>query len=87
MGKKIVEYFIRYRLYIIISIVALLIIIKQMIQKDEFKNMTIEIENAIQTLNYNLKSIKIDSVLNRMGFPINWKELSKIERSKDSEEE
>ena len=66
---------------------ALLIIIKQMIQKDEFKNMTIEIENAIQTLNYNLKSIKIDSVLNRMGFPINWKELSKIERSKDSEEE
>ena len=66
---------------------ALLIIIKQMIQKEEFKNMTIEIENAVQTLNYNLKSIKIDSVLNRMGFPMNWKELSKIERSKDSEEE
>ena len=64
---------------------ALLIIIKQMIRKDEFKNMTIEIENAIQTLNYNLKSIKIDSVLDRMGFPINWKELSKIERSIDDE--
>ena len=64
---------------------ALLIIIKQMIRKDEFKNMTIEIENAIQTLNYNLKSIKIEKVLNRMGFPINWKDLSKIERSIDDE--
>ena len=65
---------------------ALLIIIKQMIQKEEFKNMSIEIENAIQTLSYNLTSIKVESVLDRMGFPTNWKELSKIERSKDNEE-
>ena len=65
---------------------ALLIIIKQMIRKDEYKNMTIEIENAIQTLNYNLKSIKIEKVLNRMGFPLNWKDLAKIERSIDSDE-
>ena len=66
---------------------ALLIIIKQMIQPEEFKNMTIEIERAIQSLNYNLKSINIESVLDRMGFPTNWKELSKMERSKDNEEE
>ena len=66
---------------------ALLIIIKQMIQKEEFKNMSIEIENAIQTLNYNLISIKIDKILDRMGFPMNWKELSKVERSLSSEKE
>ena len=65
---------------------ALLIIIKQMLQKEEFKNMSIELENVIETLNYNLSSIKIDKVLNRMGFPLNWKDLAKIERSVDNEE-
>ena len=48
--------------------------------------MTIEIENAIRTLDYNLKTIKIDDVLNRMGFPKNWKELANIERSVDKDE-
>ena len=47
--------------------------------------MTIELENVIQTLNYNLTSIKIEKVLHRMGFPENWKELSGIERSVDNE--
>lgn len=64
---------------------ALLIIMKQMLQTEEFKNMCIELENIIQTLNYNLSSIKIEKVFKRMGFPGNWKELSKIERSLDSE--
>ena len=62
---------------------ALLIIMKQLLQTEEFKNMTMELENIIQTLNYNLNTISIDQVLNRMGFPINWKDLSKIERSWD----
>lgn len=65
---------------------ALLIIMKQMLLKEEFKNMTIELENIIQTLNYNLTSIRIEKVLKRMGFPLNWKELAKIERSVDDEE-
>ena len=38
-------------------------------------------ENAIQTLNYNLKTISIRDVLKRMGFPENWKNLKNIERS------
>lgn len=66
---------------------ALLIIMKQMLRKEEFHNMTIELDNVIQTLNYNLTSIKIEKILNRMGFPDNWKELSKIERSIDKEHE
>jgi len=63
---------------------ALIIIMKQLLQYEEFKNMSIEIENAIQTLNYNLSTIKVDEVLEKMGFPMNWKELSKIERSVDN---
>ncbi len=64
---------------------ALIIIMKQMLSYSEFKNMTLELENVIQTLNYNLTTIKIDKVLDRMGFPLNWTDLAKIERSLDNE--
>ena len=63
---------------------ALIIIMKQMLQKEDFKNMTLEIDNVIQTLNYNLTTIKLDKVLYRMGFPVNWKDLASIERSIDN---
>ena len=51
----------------------------------EFKNMTLELEHVIQTLNYNLTTIKIEKVLNRMGFPLNWSELAKIERTLEND--
>ena len=60
---------------------ALLIIMKQLLDKHKFNSMIIEMENAIQTLNYNLKTISIRDVLKRMGFPENWKNLKNIERS------
>ena len=67
---------------------ALLIIMKQLLQEEDFKNMVIELDNIIQTLNYNLTTIKIEEVLKRMGVPVNWKDLAKIERSiKEDEEE
>ena len=66
---------------------ALMIIMKQMLNKEEFKNMTIELNNIIATLDYNLHTISIEQVLDRMGFPINWENLAKIERSKDKDEE
>lgn len=62
---------------------AFLIIMRQLLLTEDFKNMTIELENVVQTLNYNLTSIKIDKVLDRMGFPENWKDLAGIERSVD----
>ena len=58
-----------------------MIIMKQLLDKEKFKSMSIEIENAIRTLDYNLKTISIKDVLKRMGFPKNWKELANIERS------
>ena len=60
---------------------ALILIMKQLLQYDEFKNMTFELENIIETLNYNLHTIKIRDVLGRMGFPLNWQDLANIERS------
>lgn len=65
---------------------ALIIIMKQLLENEAFKNMSYEIDNVIETLNYNLHTIKIDDVLERMGFPLNWKDLSKIERSIDKSE-
>jgi len=66
---------------------ALIIIMKQLLQKDEFKSMMIELENVVNTLNYNLHTISLDIVLKRMGFPVNWADIAKIERSKDIDEE
>ena len=64
---------------------ALLIIMRQMLLTEDFKNMIIELDNVVQTLNYNLTSNKIEKVLHRMGFPENWKDLAGIERSVDNE--
>ena len=64
---------------------ALIIILKQMLHTEDFKNMTLELDNVIETLNYNLHTIEIDKVLDKMGFPINWKDLANIERSKIDE--
>lgn len=58
---------------------ALLIIMKQMLTYKEIKNMVLEIEHALDNLNYNLHSIPISKVLNRMGFPENWMELANID--------
>lgn len=65
---------------------ALIIIMKQLLQYEEFKNMTLELENVIGTLNYNLHTIKIDEVLKKMGFPLNWKNLANIDRGSDIDE-
>ncbi len=64
------------------DVFALIIILKQMLIQEDFKNMCLEIDNCIETLNYNLKTISIDKVLEKMGFPLNWEDIRKIERSK-----
>lgn len=59
---------------------ALIIIMKHMLTDVEIKDMIIEIERLVDNLDYNLESISIDSVLERMGFPPNWKDIANIER-------
>ena len=65
---------------------ALIIIMKQLLQYEEFKNMTLEIENVIGTLNYNLHTIRMNDVFNKMGFPENWSELANIEKEIEENE-
>lgn len=60
---------------------SLLIIMKELLVNEEFKSMIIELENAVSTLDYNLSTIKVEKVLDKMGFPSNWYELKNIERS------
>lgn len=63
------------------DIFALIIIMKQLLKENEFKSLTLEIEHAIHNLEYNLKTIPIGKVLDRMGFPDNWMQLANITRS------
>jgi abortive infection bacteriophage resistance protein len=62
------------------DIFALIIIMKQMLKENEFKDMSLEIEHIIHNLEYNLHTIPIDKVLDRMGFPKNWLQLANITR-------
>jgi abortive infection bacteriophage resistance protein len=64
---------------------ALIIIMKELLQFEEFRTMIFEIDNCITTLDYNLKTISIKDVLNRMGFPRNWKDIAGVERIKENE--
>ena len=43
--------------------------------------MCLELDKRIDNLNYNLHSIKIQKILDRMGFPSNYMEIANIERS------
>lgn len=57
------------------DVFALIIVMKQMLKNEEFKNMALEISHALKNLELNVKSIPITKILDRMGFPNNWEEL------------
>ena len=59
---------------------ALIIIMRHLLTHVEMKNLVIEIQHALDNLEYNLRSIPINKVLNEMGFPENWKQIADIER-------
>lgn len=58
---------------------ALIIILKQMLREEEFTLMIHELEYEVSILEGKLKVIKIDKVLDRIGFPKNFKELTKMD--------
>ena len=61
------------------DIFALIIILKEMLTKTDFKMMMNEIEYEIDWLSSKLKSIDISKVLYRMGFPDNYRQISYLE--------
>lgn len=58
-----------------------------MLSKEEFKSMMLELEREINNLSYNLHTIKVKDILKRMGFPPNFDQIEKIERSYEDEYE
>ena len=61
------------------DIFALIIILKYMLTYEDFKMMMNEIDYEIDWLSSKLKSIDVQKVLYRMGFPDNYKQISYIE--------
>lgn len=64
------------------DVFALLIILKRMLSHYEFSNMLEEIKRSVKNLEYNLHTISIKKVLDKMGFPPNWEDLKNIEMEK-----
>lgn len=60
------------------DIFAIIIIMKSMLSKDEFKIMLKEIDYEIQKLSGKIHSIPIEKILDRMGFSKNYIELIKL---------
>ena len=59
---------------------ALIIILKRMLSNDEFKLLINEFNYELDVLEGKLKTIKIDKLLNAIGFPTNFKEISYLEK-------
>ncbi len=57
---------------------ALIIILKQMLRKDDFSEMLKELDYEINLLDGKLESISIGKVLDKMGFPVNYMELERM---------
>ena len=66
-------------IYGINDLFSLIIIIKRLLRRDDFHIMLNEISYEIDYLTGRLKSIKISKVLDRMGFPLNYKEIVRMD--------
>ena len=63
------------------DIFSLIIILKRILREEDFKNMMSELENKINTLAYNLKTIDISIIRDILGFPNNWLDLINLEEN------
>ena len=57
---------------------ALIIIMKSLLKENEFNTLIEEIKDIVDNLEYNLRTIPIDKILDRMGFPENWYSMKDI---------
>ncbi len=59
---------------------ALIIIMKSMLKESEVRNLMLELKSVIENLEYNLRTIPINKILDRMGFPENFMDIIDIEK-------
>lgn len=58
---------------------ALVIILKQLLREEDFTNLINELSYEIDILSGKLHTIEIEKVLDRMGFPINFREIARMD--------
>ena len=58
---------------------ALIIIFKYMLDDDKFKELVNELGYEIDLLDGKVDSVPLDIILNKIGFPNNWREITNIE--------
>lgn len=58
---------------------ALLIIMKYMLSKDEFKELINEVGYEIDVLDSRIDVVPLNAILNKIGFPDNWRDIAKID--------
>lgn len=58
---------------------SVLIILKQMLDKEEFHDLIREIGYEMDVLNGKIASVDVKKILSKIGFPDNWREISKID--------
>ena len=57
---------------------ALIIIMKQMLSEDEFTQLVNEIGYEIDVLDGKVKSVPLNLILNKIGFPDNWRDIKTL---------
>lgn len=68
-----------YYIYGINDLFALIIILKRLLSKEDFHNLLREISYEVDYLAGRLHTINIDKVLDRMGFPKNYKDIVRMD--------
>lgn len=58
---------------------ALVIILKQMLTKDEFRELMYEIGYEIDVLDGKVDTVPLNHILNKIGFPDNWRDIINME--------
>ena len=60
------------------DIFAVVIMLKQMLNKSDFRDLINEIDYELSLLDGRVDIIPQEKILDRMGFPLNWKEIGDI---------
>ena len=58
---------------------ALIIILKEMLTKEEFTDMLYQIGYEVDILDGKVDSVSLKVILNKMGFPVNFRDINKID--------
>lgn len=58
---------------------AILIIMKQMLTEEQFREIVFEIGYEIDVLDGHIDTVELDLILNKIGFPSNWREIEDME--------